>query len=60
MFRPTYDEEEKLWYGPQIKLKWTEGPSLGSKILNSFKLNCPNVTQVKLNLNLFECYKMDR
>lgn len=46
MFRTTYDKDNKLWYGPQIKLKWTEEPSLGSKILGSLKLNGPKVAQV--------------
>lgn len=51
MFRTTYDEREKLWYGPQIKMKWTKESSLGSKILSSLRLYGPNIAQVTIELN---------
>lgn len=50
MFRTIFDEEKKLWHGPQIKMKWTEEPSLGAKILKTLKSNGRNVAQVKSNM----------
>lgn len=54
MFRTAFDEETKLWYGPPTTMKWTEEPSLGSKILKSLKSYGPKVAQVKLNLNIIK------
>lgn len=55
MFRTIFDEEKKLWHGPQIKMKWTDESSLGAKILKTLKAHGPNVAQVKLKIMVFRC-----
>lgn len=53
MFRTTFDEEQKLWYGPQVKMDWEQATSLGSKILHSLESNGPKVAQViEINVKL--------
>lgn len=51
MFRTSFDEEHKLWYGPKMKMDWVHETSMGSKILHSLKSNGPKVAQVKSKLN---------
>lgn len=48
MFRTIFDEEKKLWHGPKFKMKWTDEPSLGAKILKALKFNGSNIAQVTL------------